>query len=167
MSFDADLFVIGGGSGGVRAARIAAAEHGCRVHLADASRMGGTCVIRGCVPKKLLVYGAHFAEDLKDAQRFGWNVPDGVSFDWSRLKGAVLGEVDRLNAAYTDTLQNNGVEIIHSRAEITGPHMEPPELSNATTYWRCAGCGYESIDEHDLSRASFHAHDCARSEADQ
>ena len=73
--YDFDLFVIGAGSGGVRASRIAAA-HGAKVAVAEEHKVGGTCVIRGCVPKKLLVYGAHFAEDLKDARRFGWNGPD-------------------------------------------------------------------------------------------
>jgi len=115
---DYDLFVIGGGSGGVRAARIASA-HGARVALAEEFRVGGTCVIRGCVPKKLLVYGAHFAEDLADARCFGWNVPD-CAFDWPRLRDNVLAEVDRLNAAYTDTLTNHDVTILHERAEIVG-----------------------------------------------
>jgi glutathione reductase (NADPH) len=118
--FDYDLFVVGGGSGGVRAARVSAA-HGAKVALAEEHKVGGTCVIRGCVPKKLLVYGAHFAEDLADARRFGWNVPK-CDFDWPTLRDNVLAEVDRLNAAYTTTLQNNEVEIILERATITGPH---------------------------------------------
>lgn len=120
MTFDYDLFVIGGGSGGVRAARVSAA-HGAKVALAEEFRVGGTCVIRGCVPKKLLVYGAHFAEDLHDARCFGWDVPD-CSFDWTRLRDNVLGEVDRLNQAYTDTLKNHHVEIILERAVVTGPN---------------------------------------------
>ncbi len=118
--YDYDLFVIGGGSGGVRASRVAAA-HGAKVALAEEYRVGGTCVIRGCVPKKLLVYGAHFAEDLHDARRFGWNVPD-CAFDWGVLRDNVLGEVDRLNKAYTDTLDNHGVEVILERATIAGPN---------------------------------------------
>ena len=121
MGFDYDLFVIGAGSGGTRAARVAAA-HGARVAVAEEYRVGGTCVIRGCVPKKLLVYGAHFAEDLKDARRFGWDVPDECHFDWVRLRDNVFEEIDRINVAYSDTLRNNGVEIILSRAEVTGPH---------------------------------------------
>jgi glutathione reductase (NADPH) len=121
MPYDYDLFVLGAGSGGTRASRVAAA-HGARVAVAEEYRVGGTCVIRGCVPKKLLVYGAHFAEDLKDAKRFGWDVPDELHFDWDRLRTNVLAEVDRLNQAYTDTLGNNGVEILHTRAEVTGPH---------------------------------------------
>jgi glutathione reductase (NADPH) len=118
--YDYDLFVIGGGSGGVRAARVSAA-HGAKVALAEEYRVGGTCVIRGCVPKKLLVYGAHFAEDIQDAGRFGWKV-EGCQFDWPTLRDNVLSEVDRLNQAYTDTLQNHGVEVILERAVLTGPH---------------------------------------------
>ena len=120
MPYDYDLFVIGAGSGGVRAARVSAA-HGARVAVAEEFRVGGTCVIRGCVPKKLLVYGAHFAEDLKDARRFGWDVPE-CGFDWPTLRDNVLGEVDRLNAAYTTTLESHGVEIIPQRATVTGPN---------------------------------------------
>ncbi len=119
--FDFDLFVIGAGSGGVRAARVAA-SHGARVAIAEEHRVGGTCVIRGCVPKKLLVYGAHFAEDLKDARRFGWDVPDDCAFDWPRLRDNVLGEVDRLNGLYTQTLANHKVTIFHERAVLTGPN---------------------------------------------
>lgn len=118
--FDYDLFVIGAGSGGVRASRVAAA-HGAKVAIAEEYRVGGTCVIRGCVPKKLLVYGAHFAEDLKDARRFGWNVPD-CDFDWTVLRDNVLAEVDRLNKAYTSTLDSHGVEIVHERATVSDPH---------------------------------------------
>ena len=88
---DFDLFVIGAGSGGVRAARVAAA-HGARVAIAEEYKVGGTCVIRGCVPKKLLVYGAHFAEDLDDAAMFGWDVPQ-KRFDWPVLRDNVLAEV--------------------------------------------------------------------------
>ena len=117
--FDYDLFVIGAGSGGTRAARVAAA-HGARVAVAEEYRVGGTCVIRGCVPKKLLVYGAHFAEDLKDARRFGWKVPDECEFDWQCLRDNVMAEVDRINGAYTDTLESNGAEIIHQRATVSG-----------------------------------------------
>lgn len=119
-TYDYDLFVIGAGSGGVRAARVSAA-HGARVAIAEEYRVGGTCVIRGCVPKKLLVYGAHFAEDLADARRFGWDVPP-CTFDWPRLRDTVLAEVDRLNAAYTTTLDSHKVEVILERAEITGPN---------------------------------------------
>jgi glutathione reductase (NADPH) len=116
---DFDLFVIGAGSGGVRAARVSAA-HGARVAIAEEYKVGGTCVIRGCVPKKLLVYGAHFAEDLDDAAMFGWDVPT-KRFDWVVLRDNVLAEVGRIEAAYTDTLTNHDVIIFHERAELTGP----------------------------------------------
>jgi glutathione reductase (NADPH) len=117
---DFDLFVIGAGSGGVRAARVAAA-HGAKVAIAEEHRVGGTCVIRGCVPKKLLVYGAHFAEDLDDAAMFGWDVPK-KTFNWPVLRDNVLSEVDRLEGAYTSTLTNHDVEIFTERAVITGPN---------------------------------------------
>lgn len=118
--FDYDLFVIGAGSGGVRASRVAAA-HGAKVAVAEEYRVGGTCVIRGCVPKKLLIYGAHFAEDLHDARRFGWDVPE-CSFDWTVLRDNVLAEVDRLNKAYTSTLDSHGVEVMLERATVSGPN---------------------------------------------
>ncbi|PNU05350.1 glutathione-disulfide reductase [Novosphingobium guangzhouense] len=118
--YDYDLFTIGAGSGGVRASRVAAA-HGARVAVAEEFRVGGTCVIRGCVPKKMLVYGAHFAEDLEDAKHFGWEISD-CTFDWKKLRDNVLGDVDRLNGLYTQTLENNKVEIFHERATITGPN---------------------------------------------
>jgi glutathione reductase (NADPH) len=115
---DFDLFVIGAGSGGVRAARIAAA-HGAKVAIAEEHKVGGTCVIRGCVPKKLLVYGAHFAEDLNDAAMFGWDVSH-CRFDWPVLRDNVLAEVSRLEGLYTQTLGNHHVEIFHERATIAG-----------------------------------------------
>ncbi|WP_150291352.1 glutathione-disulfide reductase [Sphingobium estronivorans] len=118
--YDFDLFVIGAGSGGVRASRVAAA-HGAKVAVAEEYRVGGTCVIRGCVPKKLLIYGAHFAEDLKDARRFGWNVPD-CGFEWTALRDNVLADVDRLEGLYKNTLDSHKVELISERATITGPH---------------------------------------------
>lgn len=119
-AFDYDLFVIGAGSGGVRASRIAAG-HGARVAVAEEYRIGGTCVIRGCVPKKLLVYGSHFAEELQDAANYGWTV-EGMRFDWPTLRDAVARDVDRLNTAYTNTLNNNKVEHILERATVTGPN---------------------------------------------
>ncbi len=117
---DFDLLVIGAGSGGVRAARVASA-HGARVAVAEEYRVGGTCVIRGCVPKKLLVYGAHFAEDIDDAAMFGWDLPS-KRFDWPTLRDNVLAEVGRIEAAYTDTLTNHDVTIIRERAVLTGPN---------------------------------------------
>src|SRR5829696_10143957 len=117
---DFDLFVIGAGSGGVRASRVAAA-HGVRVAIAEEHKIGGTCVIRGCVPKKLLVYGAHFAEDIDDAAMFGWDVPE-KRFDWPVLRDNVLAEVGRLEGAYAETLTNHDVTIFKEHAEITGPN---------------------------------------------
>src|SRR3954452_21665728 len=117
---DFDLFVIGAGWGGVRAARVSAA-HGAKVAIAEEHKVGGTCVIRGCVPKKLLVYGAHFAEDLADARRFGWDVPE-CSFDWPTLRDNVLAEVTRLEGLYTETLERHEVEVLKERATIEGPH---------------------------------------------
>jgi glutathione reductase (NADPH) len=119
-NFDHDLFVIGAGSGGVRASRIAAG-HGANVAVAEENRVGGTCVIRGCVPKKLLVYGAHFAEDLEDARRFGWQIED-KAFDWPTLRDNVLGEVDRLNGLYQNTLDNHKVTTLLGRATFIDPH---------------------------------------------
>ena len=120
MTHDFDLLVIGAGSGGVRASRIAAA-HGARVAVAEEYRVGGTCVIRGCVPKKLLVYGAHFAEDLDDARRFGWTI-EGKRFDWATLRDNVAAEVDRLNGLYQNTLDNNRVTILLGHATIIDAH---------------------------------------------
>jgi glutathione reductase (NADPH) len=117
---DFDLFVIGAGSGGVRASRVAAA-YGARVAVAEEHKVGGTCVIRGCVPKKLLVYGAHFAEDVDDAAMFGWDVPH-KQFNWPVLRDNVLGEVSRLEGAYTETLKSHNVTIFHERATLTGPN---------------------------------------------
>ena len=119
--FDYDLFVIGAGSGGVRASRIAAG-HCARVAIAEEYRVGGTCVIRGCVPKKLLVYGAHFAEDLNDAAMFGWDVPV-KRFDWPILRDHVAAEVTRLEGLYGQTLASNKVEPFLERATVAGPNQ--------------------------------------------
>lgn len=116
-----DLFVIGAGSGGVRAARIAA-SHGARVAVAEEYRVGGTCVIRGCVPKKMLVYGAHFAHDLHDAARFGWSI-EGARFDWKSLRDVVLADVDRLNGLYQQTLDTNKVATFAQRARVAAPGL--------------------------------------------
>jgi glutathione reductase (NADPH) len=115
-----DLLVIGAGSGGVRAARVAAG-YGARVAIVEEHRIGGTCVIRGCVPKKLLVYGAHFAEDLEDARRFGWQL-SGAQFDWATLRDNVLAEVTRISGLYQQTLQNHNIEILSGHAVVTGPN---------------------------------------------
>jgi len=118
--YDYDLFTIGIGSGGTRASRVAAA-HGARVAAAEEFRVGGTCVIRGCVPKKMLVFGAHFAEDLEDAQHFGWTI-EGKRFDWVRLRDHVMKDVSRIEGVYTETLEKHDVTLFHERAEITGDH---------------------------------------------
>jgi glutathione reductase (NADPH) len=118
--FDYDLFVIGAGSGGVRAARISAG-YGAKVAVAEEYRVGGTCVIRGCVPKKLLVYASRFADDFEDARGFGWTVGE-PKFDWPTLIAAKDKELARLEAAYRTALGNAGVEIIAERATVAGPN---------------------------------------------
>ena len=118
--YDYDLFVIGGGSGGVRAARIAA-THGARVGIAEEYRYGGTCVIRGCVPKKLFVYASHFAESFEDAIGFGWSTKK-VSFDWWTLISNKDREIDRLNKIYISNLEKAGVDLFNTRAEMRDPH---------------------------------------------
>jgi glutathione reductase (NADPH) len=117
---DVDLFVIGGGSGGVRAARIAAG-HGARVMVAEEYRVGGTCVIRGCVPKKLLVYAARFADEFEDAAGYGWSVGE-PSFDWATLIANKDREIARLERAYTSTLERAGVAVVKSRAVLEDAH---------------------------------------------
>ena len=118
--YDVDLFVIGGGSGGVRAARIAA-EHGARVMVAEEYRLGGTCVIRGCVPKKLLVYASRFRGEFEDAAGFGWTVSQ-ISFDWPTLIANKDREIARLEAAYGATLEKAGVKVAKSRAVLVDAH---------------------------------------------
>ncbi|MEC9368814.1 MAG: glutathione-disulfide reductase [Pseudomonadota bacterium] len=119
-SYDYDLFVIGAGSGGVRAARMSA-KYGARVAIAEEYRVGGTCVIRGCVPKKLFVYASRFGSDFEDAAGFGWTVAD-PGFDWPTLVANKDREIDRLNAAYTRNLNASGVEIILDRATLEEAH---------------------------------------------
>ncbi|MGV3633351.1 MAG: FAD-dependent oxidoreductase, partial [Pseudorhodoplanes sp.] len=118
--FDVDLFVIGAGSGGVRAARIAA-NHGARVTIAEEYRVGGTCVIRGCVPKKLLVYASRFADDFEDAAGYGWTVEKPV-FNWQTLIANKDLEIDRLERAYVANLERSKVNIVRSRAVIEDAH---------------------------------------------
>ena len=118
--FDVDLFVIGGGSGGVRAARIAA-QHGARVMLAEEYRLGGTCVIRGCVPKKLLVYASRFHGEFEDAAGFGWTVPH-ATFDWTTLIANKDKEIARLEAAYGSLLEKSGVKVVKNRATLADAH---------------------------------------------
>ena len=120
MDYDYDLIVIGAGSGGVRAARISA-SHGAKVAVIEESRPGGTCVIRGCVPKKLLVYGASFAAEIEDAAGFGWDIQH-VAHDWGKLIAAKDTEIDRLEGIYRKLLANAGATLIEGSAKVTGAH---------------------------------------------
>jgi glutathione reductase (NADPH) len=119
-AYDFDLFTLGAGSGGVAGSR-RAASYGARVGIAEESRVGGTCVIRGCVPKKLLVYGAHFADEFADAAGFGWTVPM-PEFDWPTLIANKDREIDRLNAIYIKLLADSGVELFEGRARLVDAH---------------------------------------------
>ncbi len=120
MTYDYDLFVIGAGSGGVRASRISSSL-GAKVAIAEEFRVGGTCVIRGCVPKKLFVYASHYAEDIEDAKNYGWTVGE-ATHDWKTLIRNKDTEIDRLDAIYHTILSNNNVELYQSRAEIVDKH---------------------------------------------
>lgn len=119
-AFDYQFFVIGGGSGGVRAAQVAASL-GAQVAIAENFRYGGTCVIRGCVPKKLLVYAAHFSQDFADAAGFGWTVP-AATFSWPALIAAKNKEVARLSASYEGSLRRSGVNVMHGAARVVNAH---------------------------------------------
>ncbi|WP_121634580.1 FAD-dependent oxidoreductase [Tropicibacter alexandrii] len=129
--FDYDLFVIGGGSGGVRAARVAAGEAGAKVALAEEDRYGGTCVIRGCVPKKLMVFASEYAAMPADARAYGWDIADG-SFDWDRFKAKLDAELDRLEGVYRKLLKGSGVETFDARARLKDAHTV--ELSTGETF---------------------------------
>ncbi|MGH8437611.1 MAG: glutathione-disulfide reductase [Pseudomonas sp.] len=120
MAYDFDLFVIGAGSGGVRAARFAAG-FGAKVAVAESRYLGGTCVNVGCVPKKLLVYGAHFADDFEQAAGFGWSLED-AQFDWGQLIANKNCEIERLNGIYRNLLVNSGVTLLEGHARLTGAH---------------------------------------------
>jgi glutathione reductase (NADPH) len=151
-AFDYDLFVIGGGSGGVRAARVAS-EAGARVALAEEYRMGGTCVIRGCVPKKLMMYASQFSDHFENAAGYGWSV-GAARFDWGRFVAAKDAEISRLEAVYRGVLVRAGVEMFPCRAEIrdphtvelaTGPHLTAKQILVATggRPWKPAVPGVE------------------------
>ncbi|WP_234853656.1 glutathione-disulfide reductase [Paracoccus everestensis] len=122
MTFDFDLFVIGGGSGGVRAARIAAGEHGARVALAEESRMGGTCVIRGCVPKKLMIFASQAGLMAEEMRGYGWEGAQAGRFDWPVFRHKLDAELTRLELIYTANLEKAGVRIFHQRATIVDDH---------------------------------------------
>jgi glutathione reductase (NADPH) len=128
--FDYDLFVIGAGSGGVRAARVAA-SHGARVAIAEEFRVGGTCVIRGCVPKKLLVYASRFRDDFEDARGFGWELGE-ETFDWASLIAAKDKEIARLEAVYQATLARFKVEVFQERATVVSPNAVKLQTTGRT-----------------------------------
>jgi len=129
--YDYDLFVIGAGSGGVRAARLAALS-GAKVAVAEEHRVGGTCVIRGCVPKKFMVYASEFAHHFKTAEGYGWTV-EGARFDWPAFIAEKDKEIARLSGIYVRNLQNAGAELVHSRVTVVDAHtVESPEKGRAT-----------------------------------
>ena len=129
MNFDYDLFVIGGGSGGVRAARVVAGETGAKVALAEEDRYGGTCVIRGCVPKKLMVYASEFPETIAAGRAYGWDMQD-ADFDWSVFRTRLHAELDRLEGIYRNLLNGSGVIMYDQRAKLADPHTV--ELADGT-----------------------------------
>jgi glutathione reductase (NADPH) len=129
MSFDYDLFVIGGGSGGVRAARVAAGETGAKVALAEEDRYGGTCVIRGCVPKKMMVYASEFPETIAAGRAYGWDMQD-ADFEWSVFRTRLHAELDRLEGIYRNLLNGSGVIMYDQRAKLADPHTV--ELADGT-----------------------------------
>ena len=129
MNFDYDLFVIGGGSGGVRAARVVAGETGAKVALAEEDRYGGTCVIRGCVPKKLMVYASEFPETIAAGRAYGWDMQD-ADFDWSVFRTRLHAELDRLEGIYRNLLKGSGVTMYDQRAKLADPHTV--ELADGT-----------------------------------
>ncbi|MCW5683042.1 MAG: glutathione-disulfide reductase [Pseudolabrys sp.] len=158
-----DLFVIGAGSGGVRAARIAS-SHGARVMVAEEYRVGGTCVIRGCVPKKLLVYASRFREEFEDAAGYGWHVGEPV-FDWATLIANKDREIARLEAAYTSTLDRFKVELVKSRAVLDGPgsvklatgeRVAAKHILIATGGWPYHGDDIPGIEHVISSNEAFH-----------
>jgi glutathione reductase (NADPH) len=164
MSDEVDLFVIGAGSGGVRAARISSG-YGARVMVAEEFRVGGTCVIRGCVPKKLLVYASRFGEEFEDAAGFGWTVPE-PKFDWATLIANKDKEIDRLEKAYTANLDRAKVKIAKSRAVLIDPHtvkltatgetVRAKHVLIATGGWPSLGKQIEGYEHIISSNEAFH-----------
>ena len=161
--FDVDLFVIGGGSGGVRAARIAAG-HGARVMVAEEYRMGGTCVIRGCVPKKLFVIGSHVSHEIEDAAGYGWTIPT-ATFDWPTLVANKDKEIARLEAAYTANVEKSGARIVKTRAVLedahrlklaTGETVSAKYVLVATGGWPNHGPAIPGIEHVISSNEAFH-----------
>lgn len=130
-NFDYDLFIIGGGSGGVRAGRIAASL-GAKVGMAEERYMGGTCVNVGCIPKKLFSYAAHYAKDFVDARGYGWELPQAPEFNWSTLIGNKDTEIGRLNSIYQSLMDNAGVDVIHERASLLNEHTIQLESHTVT-----------------------------------
>ncbi|SDE37277.1 glutathione-disulfide reductase [Rhodospira trueperi] len=120
-TYDYDLITLGAGSGGVRASRVAASQYGARVAIVESTRVGGTCVMRGCVPKKLLIYGAHVSEELEDATGYGWTI-DGARHDWSALIANKNTELERLESVYHRLLRDAGVTLLEGRGRIVDPH---------------------------------------------
>jgi len=166
MAEDVDLFVIGAGSGGVRAARIAS-SYGARVMIAEEFRVGGTCVIRGCVPKKLLVYASRFAHDFEDAVGYGWTVPD-PTFHWPTLIANKDREIARLELAYTSTLERFKVNLVKSRAVIedantvclaNGDRVRAKTILIATGAWPHLGPNIPGLEHAISSNEAFHLND--------
>jgi glutathione reductase (NADPH) len=161
MAYDYDLYVIGAGSGGVRCSRIAA-TNGARVAICEDDRVGGTCVIRGCVPKKLLVYGSHFADEFEDAAGFGWHLGE-TKFDWSVLIANKDNEIDRLNAVYKRLLSDAGVTLHEGRGRLLDAHtvevagkQYTAERIVIATGGRAVRPGIEGAEHGITSNEAFH-----------
>src|SRR3974390_915770 len=166
---DVDLFIIGAGSGGVRAARIAS-SYGARVMIAEEYRVGGTCVIRGCVPKKLLVYASRFSADLDDAAGYGWTVPD-ATFHWPTLIANKDREIARLEAAYTATLERFKIALVKSRAALedantvslqNGDRVRAETILIATGAWPHLGPNIPGLEHAISSNEAFHLQELPR-----
>jgi glutathione reductase (NADPH) len=162
--YDYDLFVIGAGSGGVRASRLAAMG-GARVAVAEEYRVGGTCVVRGCIPKKFMVYASEFSESFKTAKGFGWSLGE-TTFDWEAFLTAKDNEIARLSGIYVRNLHNAGVEIVHDRAELTDAHtvrlvkegrtVTAEKILIATGGWPTLPTGVPGIEHAITSNEAFH-----------